>query len=123
MKYSLDRRQIDNGPIQTMDLYAKTVQAARVVWQTAGLAPAVQHEVTIKATGTKTAHGWPRRWTSTPSFVTRQVTRLTDYRSSWRWRCSPRPRSASDRRMSHRGAMKATTSWSGGRLSWPSPVW
>jgi hypothetical protein len=67
MKYSLDRRQIDNGPIQTMDLYAKTVQAARVVWQSGGLAPVVQHEVTIKVTGTKTAHGWPRRWTSTPS--------------------------------------------------------
>ena len=29
MKYSLDRRHVDNGPIHTMDLYAKTVQAAR----------------------------------------------------------------------------------------------
>jgi hypothetical protein len=47
--------QVDNGPAQTIDLYAKTVQPAQVVWQTAGLAPGVQHKVTIKVTGTKNA--------------------------------------------------------------------
>jgi hypothetical protein len=45
--------QVDNGPLQTFDLYARTPQPAQVIWQTAGLAPGVQHKITIKVTGTK----------------------------------------------------------------------
>ena len=47
--------QVDNGPVQTIDLYAPTAQPARVVWQTGDLSSNVQHTVTVTVTGTKNA--------------------------------------------------------------------
>jgi hypothetical protein len=56
--------QVDNGPLQTIDLYAAcpagnttcatsgVAKAAQVVWQTAGLTPGVQHTVKVTVTGT-----------------------------------------------------------------------
>jgi hypothetical protein len=47
--------QVDNGPVQTIDLYSQTTKGAQVVWQTAGLTRGVQHKVTVKVTGTRNA--------------------------------------------------------------------
>ena len=45
--------QVDNGPVQTIDLYSQTTKGAQVVWQTAGLTRGVQHRVAVKVTGTR----------------------------------------------------------------------
>ena len=43
--------QVDNGPVQTIDLYAPTEQPARVVFATGNLSPNVQHTVTVTVLG------------------------------------------------------------------------
>jgi hypothetical protein len=47
--------QVDNGPLQTIDLYSQRIKGAQVVWQTAGLTAGVPHKVTVKVTGTRNA--------------------------------------------------------------------